>query len=97
VSTEAFNFDPYASGIAVQRVSKPRRGGKDDDEVRVAEIAGALVGNLEGYEHILSRTKYLATDELTIADLFHVPYSAMLGPLRFTFLEDTNNYPNVAR
>jgi glutathione S-transferase len=96
VSTEAFNFDPYASGIAVQRVSNPRRGGKTD-EARVAELAGALAGKLEGYERILSRTEYLAGDELTIADLFHLPYGAMLAPQGFTFLEDTNRYPNVAR
>jgi glutathione S-transferase len=91
VSTEAFNFDPHASGIAVQRVSNPRRGGKSD-EARVAELAGALAGKLEGYERILSRTEYLAGDELTIADLFHLPYGAMLAPQRFTFLEDANDY-----
>jgi glutathione S-transferase len=96
MSMEAFNFDPYASGIAVQRVSNPRRGGKSD-EARVAEFAGALAGKLEGYERILSRTEYLAGDELTIADLFHLPYGAMLAPQGFTFLEDANKYPNVAR
>ena len=28
---------------------------------------------LEGYERILSTTKYLAGDKMTLADLFHVP------------------------
>jgi glutathione S-transferase len=69
VSTEAFNFDPYASGIAVQRVSNPRRGGKSD-EARVAAFGGALADKLEGYERIPSCTEYLGGNGLTIADLF---------------------------
>jgi glutathione S-transferase len=96
VCTEAFNFDPYASGIAVQRVSNPRRGGKSG-EARVAELAGALAGKLEGYERIFSRTEYLGGNGLTIADLCHLPYDAILAPQGFTFLEDANKYPNVAR
>jgi glutathione S-transferase len=94
--TEAVNFDPHASGIALQRVSNPRRGGKSDEE-RIAELAGALAGKLGGYERILWRTEDLAGDELPVADLFHFPYGAMLAPQKFTFLEDANKYPNVAR
>jgi glutathione S-transferase len=66
VSTEAFNFDPHASGIAVQRVSNPRRGGKSD-EARVAELVGALAGKLEGYERIFSLTEYLGGNALPAA------------------------------
>jgi glutathione S-transferase len=95
VSTEASNFDLYAPGIAAQRVSNPRRGGKSD-EARVAEFAGALAGKLEVYERILSRTEYLAGDELTIVDLFHLPYGAMLAPQGYTFLEETNKYRVLA-
>jgi glutathione S-transferase len=96
VSTEAFNFDPYASNIVVQRVFVPMRGGKAD-EARVTELSNTLAGKLEGYERILSRTKYLAGDELTIADLFHLSYGAMLAPAGITLLEDAEKYPNVVR
>nr|GAT54952.1 predicted protein [Mycena chlorophos] len=35
---------------------------------------------LDGYERILSKTKYLAGDEFTLADLFHVQLTALLKP-----------------
>jgi glutathione S-transferase len=96
VSTEAFNFDPFAGNIVAQRVFAPMMGGKTD-EARVTELTKSLEGKLEGYERILSRTKYLAGDELTIADLFHLSYGAMLAPAGITFLEDAEKYPNVVR
>jgi glutathione S-transferase len=95
-SIETSNFDPFASGIASQRVFIPARGGKTD-EVRVGELATTLEGKLAGYEKILSKQKYLAGDEITLADLFHLPYGSMLAPQGFKFLEDSEKFPNVAR
>jgi glutathione S-transferase len=95
-SIESFNFDPYASGIAYQRVFLPYRGGKTD-ETRVAELTAALEGKLAAYDKILSKQKYLAGDELTLADLAHLPYGAMLVPQGIKFLEDEVKFPNVAR
>ena len=83
-------------GIANQRVFLPRKGGKTD-EARVTEFTTALEGKLEGYERILAKQKFLAGDELTIADLFHLPHGSMLEPQGITFLSDEKKFPNVAR
>jgi glutathione S-transferase len=74
-SIEASNFDPFAYGITVQRVFAPFFG-RTPDEARVAELAATLEGKMAGYEAILSKHRYLAGDELTLADLFHLPCSA---------------------
>jgi len=76
-SVEMADFDPSASGYAVEKVFKPLRGLKGDDAVAAAHLE-TLSKKLDGYERILSKHKYLAGDELTIADLFHLPYGSML-------------------
>jgi glutathione S-transferase len=96
VSVENSNFDYFAYTIALERVFTPRFGGKTD-EARVQDLASKLEGKLAGYEAILSKQKYLAGDELTLADLYHLPYGSMLAPQGFTFLEDSSKFPNVAR
>jgi glutathione S-transferase len=95
-SIEAFNFYPYASEIVEQLYFVPGRGGDTDDDV-VAEQSEILESKLQGYERMLGKTKYLAGDEITIADLAHLPYGALLAPHGVTFLEDKNKFPNVAR
>jgi glutathione S-transferase len=95
-SIEVSNFDPYASGVAYQRVFHPMRGLKSD-ESKVTEATTTLAAKLEGYERILSKQKYIAGDELTIADLFHLSYGTMLEPQGITLLSDESKYPNVAR
>ena len=35
--------------------------------------------------------------EVTLADLFHLPYGSLLGKLGFNYLEDPAKRPNVAR
>jgi glutathione S-transferase len=67
------------------------------DEARVTELATTLEGKIAGYEAILGKTRYLAGDELTLADLFHLPYGVYLAQQKFTFLEDEAKFPNVAR
>jgi glutathione S-transferase len=95
-SIETSNFDAFAYPIAVQRIMVPIRGDKTD-ESRVQELARTLEGKLAGYEKILSKQKHLAGDDLTLADLFHLPYGSLLAPQGFTFLEDSAKFPNVAR
>jgi glutathione S-transferase len=95
-SIEVSNFDPFASGITAQRVFAPLRG-VATDEARVTELATTLEGKIAGYEAILGKTRYLAGDELTLADLFHLPYGVYLAQQKFTFLEDETKFPNVAR
>lgn len=92
VSIESSNFDPYASRIAYERIIKPRYGGVTDSAVVELQLQ-KLNANLDVYDRILSKQKYLAGDEPTLADLFHLPYGAYVlngGDL-------LQNRPNVAR
>jgi glutathione S-transferase len=79
-----------------QRVFTPMMGAKTD-EARVTELAKVLDGKMAAYEAILSKQKYLAGDELTLADLFHLPHGVFLAPQKFNFLEDEARFPHVAR
>jgi len=50
-----------------------RRGLETDDSI-VAKNREILAKKLEGYERVLAKSKYLAGQELTLADMFHLPY-----------------------
>jgi glutathione S-transferase len=47
-------------------------GGGAADDAKVAHLAKTLASRLQAYDVILSKQKYLAGDELSIADLFHL-------------------------
>jgi glutathione S-transferase len=95
-SIEVSNFDVFASAITYQRVFAPMFGQTTNEEL-VTQLAKSLEGKMSGYEAILSKHKYLAGDEITLADLFHLPYGVFLAPQKFAYLEDEAKYPNVAR
>jgi glutathione S-transferase len=71
--------------------------GRAPDEARVTEYITTLEGKLEGYERILAKQKYIAGDELTIADIFHLPHGWLVGKAGIDLLSDESKYPNVAR
>lgn len=73
------NFDPLAFGIANEKLFKNGTA----DEATVAELVGKLQKILEGYERILSKSKFLAGDKITLADIFHVPYASLLEALGY--------------
>ncbi|KAK2467385.1 hypothetical protein APHAL10511_000620 [Amanita phalloides] len=77
-SIEICNFDPHASGIVWEKLFKPRFIGLPPDETALAKHVKNLDTKLDGYERILSKQKYLAGDELTHADLFHLPYGTLI-------------------
>jgi glutathione S-transferase len=97
ISIESFEFDPFASHLVYERTWKPMSGAGKTDEKRVQELATMLEGKLAGYERILAKQKYLAGDEVTLADLFHLPYGSQLAEQGFKWLEDEAKFPNVAR
>ncbi|KAG8952803.1 hypothetical protein FRC04_003728 [Tulasnella sp. 424] len=70
---EQADFDPYASEIAVEKVFKPHKGVAPNEEA-FKKLVENLNTKLDGYERLLSKHKYLAGDELTLADLWHLPY-----------------------
>jgi hypothetical protein len=70
------------------------RGLGATDEAIVQQHLTSLDTNLAVYETILSKQKYLAGDEFTLADLFHLPHGAKAAPLKLQSVVD--KYPHVA-
>ncbi|RXW15172.1 hypothetical protein EST38_g10678 [Candolleomyces aberdarensis] len=94
VSIETANFDPYASKAAQEKISKPAMTGLAPDEAYFESQIKELAKNLDVYDKILSKQKYLAGDEITLADLFHLPYAEALP---YTGTKVIEERPNVAR
>ncbi|KAG6834048.1 hypothetical protein H0H93_012322 [Arthromyces matolae] len=93
-SIEQNNFDPFVYGAVVENVYKKTFLGKEPDPAVFEDFIKKLDAKLEGYEKILSKQKYLAGDELTLADLFHLPYGVLLVVAGSNIMETK---PNVAR
>ncbi|KIL62429.1 hypothetical protein M378DRAFT_128923 [Amanita muscaria Koide BX008] len=77
VSTENANFDAFASALVTERHYKKLRGTQINEEL-AKSYENSLAAKLDVYDKILSNQKYLAGDEITLADLFHIPYGAKL-------------------
>jgi len=63
------------------------------DEARVAQAEVDLDTVFAVYDKILAKQKYLAGDELTLADLFHLPNALALK--LFGYKGIFEKYPNV--
>lgn len=68
--------------------------GLTTNEERVKELYATLEAKLDAYNTILGKQKYLAGDQITLADLFHLPYGFMLGQAGYDIMTQK---PNVAR
>jgi glutathione S-transferase len=71
------------------------KGMGDTDSAAVARHVANLDATLAVYDGILSKQKYLAGDEVTLADLFHLPYGKMASNLGHKDVFD--KYTNVKR
>ena len=71
-----------------------RHFGLTTNKERFDELNGTLERKLDVYDKILSKQKYLGGDEITLADLFHIPYAVLLPVAGSTAIESR---PNVAR
>jgi glutathione S-transferase len=71
------------------------KGLGEPDMARVAQAEADFDKVLSVYEEILAKQKYLAGDDFTLADLFHLPNGAAMkaGKWNEIFLK----YPNVDR
>lgn len=67
------------------------KGRGPTDEARVQTLLAQLDLTLQGYERVLSKQKYLAGDNVTLADLFHLPYGSFVE--KFGFAELADKYP----
>ncbi|KAJ3481107.1 hypothetical protein NLI96_g7882 [Meripilus lineatus] len=90
-SIESANFHPSAEAITSEK-----HLGKTPDEDAVARHLAVLKSKLAAYEVILSKQKYLAGDEITLADLFHLSYGQAITNVGIDVLE-SGEFPNVAR
>lgn len=63
------------------------------DEARVAQAEKDLDTVLAVYDNILATQRYIAGDELTLADLFHLPNGAALMAGKWKVVLE--KYPNV--
>ncbi|KAL4892223.1 glutathione S-transferase [Aspergillus ambiguus] len=88
-------FAAAAETIGIELVVKPMKGLGTPDEARVAQAEQDLDTVLAVYDKILANHRYIAGDELTLADLFHLPNGAALiaGKWKEVFVR----YPNVEK
>ncbi len=65
------------------------------DEARVAQAEANLDEVFAYYDKVLAKQRYLAGDELTLVDLFHLPNGS--GLKAFGYKGMFEKYPNVDR
>ncbi|RHZ56276.1 glutathione S-transferase family protein [Aspergillus thermomutatus] len=95
VSIELSYFDPFVSQLAYEKVFKPLKGHGETDEARVKTLLSQLDLTLQGYERVLSKQKYLAGDQVTFADLAHLPYGVFVE--QFGFADLIAKYPHFQK
>ncbi|KAJ7495340.1 glutathione S-transferase [Mycena latifolia] len=93
-SVEFGHFEPHTRSIYIQSKIRPLVG-LPTDQVAMAEAIVELTKTLAVYEVILGKQKYLAGDELTLADLFHVAFGNPLEAAGCDLMTTTG--PNVSR
>ncbi|KAF9254745.1 thioredoxin-like protein [Marasmius fiardii PR-910] len=93
-SIEKSNFDVYVAKSVAEIVFKPYYNEKPDQNY-VNKLMVTLEKNLQVYEQILGKQKYLAGDEISLADLFHISFGAMLPRAGIDIMETSG--PNVTR
>jgi len=94
VETSAFLVPVWR--ILLERYVKKAIHKQESNEEIVNEAVVLLSKNLDVYDVILSKTKYVAGDEITLVDFFHIPTGDMLGKFDVDVLNDPSR-PNVLR
>jgi glutathione S-transferase len=77
ISLEQGTITPEVSGIVAQRIFAPMFGGKTDEE-QVKKHAEKAKTGLDIMDKHLASNEYLAGDAFTLADVYFMPYFAML-------------------
>lgn len=73
VEVESHHFQPVMSPIIFQHFVVPLQG-KAPDQAVIDDHLAKLAGVLDVYEARLAKTKFLAGDFFSLADLHHFPY-----------------------
>lgn len=77
LEVESQNYHPAIAPIVVELVFNPMRGGAPDQAVVAASVA-KFEKVLDIYDAHLAKSKYLAGDFFSLADLSHLPYTNYL-------------------
>ncbi|KAF6755336.1 glutathione S-transferase [Ephemerocybe angulata] len=92
-SVEVADFDAFAGRAVFEMVFKPMMGGKSDEAV-FQDLITSLSAKLDVYDKILATQKYMAGNEISLADLFHLPYGVLLATAGSDVMQAK---PNVKR
>ncbi|KAF9259413.1 glutathione S-transferase [Marasmius fiardii PR-910] len=95
VSVETVNFTVLAGRVVFEIMCKQLVTGQPPDPKVFDVSIKQLEEKLKGYEVLLGRQKYLAGDELTLADLFHLPNGKKLAECGSDIM--SRQGPNVTR
>ncbi|KAF8177782.1 glutathione S-transferase [Mycena galopus ATCC 62051] len=93
-SVESTTFHPAVAAVVNEALMKPRRGLAVDQAV-LDQALTEFKEKLAVYEVILSKSKFLAGDEFTLADLCHYSYAPFLADVGIDVM--TSQGPNVTR
>ncbi|KAJ7091000.1 glutathione S-transferase-like protein [Mycena epipterygia] len=93
-AVEFAHFEPLAHEVYVEGIAKPRNG-TPVDPVALDKVIADLSAKLDVYEKILGTQEYIAGDEFTLADVFHVSFGSLLERGGCNLL--TTKGPNIAR
>jgi glutathione S-transferase len=96
LNIEAFSFEPNAGGLNAERFAQGYFG-REPSEFLIDIYKKTLEKKLAGYDRILAKTRYLAGNEISLVDLFHIARGRQLPGAGVHFLEDAEKFPNVAR
>ncbi|KAJ7611109.1 glutathione S-transferase-like protein [Mycena polygramma] len=89
------NFNPIGGALVVELFWNPSNGIPTDPE-RVKCLVKTMERKLDPYEKILSGQKYLAGDELSLADLFHLPLRIRSSRANLDLISSRPNYKDIS-
>lgn len=97
-SVESFDFEAVVYPIIMDGFfAKFGDPAHVPNQALLAKHAEILEGKLDGYERILSKQKYLAGDNITVVDLFHLPHGTILPVVLGKDPLDNEKRPHLAR
>ncbi|KAJ6463179.1 glutathione S-transferase [Mycena vulgaris] len=93
-SIECATFNPLVTKVRDETFFKPRRG-LPTDQTALAAAVSQVSATLDVYEVILGNQKFLAGNEITLADLFHLYFAPLMAGSGVDLM--SRQGPNVTR
>ena len=78
MEVEGHGYGPPVSAVVYEKVFKPMLFGGEPDQAAIDKNLAQLERVLNVYETQLGKHAFLAGDELSVADLIHLPYTIYL-------------------